>query len=117
MKLMRESLLLILIGLADLVATLLFVGGRGFVEGNPLMAYYLRLGVGAFVLVKLSLLFLPIFVAEWSKRYKPKFVRWMLRGAIVVYVGAYVSLFATVNILPMAKESAHPTVQMAQRAR
>lgn len=100
MRLMRESLLLIIIGLTDLLSTLMLVGARQATEGNPLMAYYLRAGIGAFVLVKLCLLFLPIFIAEWSKRYKPQFVKWMMRGAIAAYLGSYLTLFVFVNLVP-----------------
>ena len=104
MTLMKESLILIAIGLCDLLYTLLLMGGRHATEGNPLMAYYLQFGVGAFVLVKLVLLFLPIFVAEWSKRYKPKFVKWMMRGAIAAYVASYLMMFVMLNVAPVAKD-------------
>lgn len=120
MRLMRESLLLIAIGLADLFTTLVLLSNRGAREGNPLMAYYLQFGVGVFVVVKLALLLLPIFVAEWSKRYRPRFVRWMLRGAIAAYVGSYLVLFVVVNLAPVAAEkmtAATPEVRAAQHAR
>lgn len=107
MRLMRESLFLIIIGLADLLSTLLMVGMRHATEGNPLMAYYLQAGVGAFVMVKLCLLFFPVFIAEWSKKYKPQFVRVMMRGAIAVYLGSYVTLFLFVNVLPVADTNQH----------
>lgn len=100
MPLMRESIILIIIGLLDLGFTLIFVGVKAATEGNPLMAYYLQFGVGAFVLAKLGLLLLPVFVAEWSKRYKPRFVRLMLRGAIAAYLGVYILMFAVVNVAP-----------------
>lgn len=102
MILMRESLILLAIGLLDLMFTLHLMAGQKATEGNPLMAYYLQFGVGAFVIVKLILLFLPIFVAEWSKNYRPRFVKLMLRGAIVTYVGAYIIGFLVVNIRPIA---------------
>ena len=101
MTITRESLLLIGISVVDLTATLLLLGTDLAAEGNPLMGYYLRYGVGTFVLVKLSLIFLPIFIAEWSKQYKPRFVRIMLRATIVTYLGAYLVLFVSVNLVPM----------------
>lgn len=104
MSLMKESLILIAIGMLDLVITLALLGHGRAVEGNPIMAYYLQFGVGAFVLAKLALLFLPIFIAEWSKRYKPRFVRLMMRGAITAYVGVYLILFVSVNVVPRAIE-------------
>ncbi len=104
MSLMRESLILITIGLADLLSTLHLMAEKQATEGNPMMAYYLQFGVGAFVIVKLTLLFLPVFIAEWSKRYKPKFVKWMLRGAIAVYLGSYIVGFVLVNVQPIVKD-------------
>jgi hypothetical protein len=120
MRLMRESLFLIVIGVSDLLYTLFLVGSRGASEGNPLMAYYLRFGVGAFVIVKLALLFLPVFVAEWSKAYKPRFVRRMMRGVIAVYVGSYLLLFVLVNVAPIASDRPAATadpIRVAERAR
>lgn len=101
---MKESWLLMAIGAADLILTVGLLGGRVAVEGNPLMAYYLRFGVGAFVLAKLTLLLLPIFIAEWSKRYRPRFVTFMMRSAIAAYVGVYLLLFISVNVVPRAVE-------------
>lgn len=100
MTLTRESLLLIAICTADLASTLLLLSGGTAVEGNPLMSYYLRYGIGAFVMVKLSLVFLPIFIAEWGKQYRPRFVRTMLRATIAAYVGMYLLVFLTVNLVP-----------------
>lgn len=97
MTITKESLFLIGICTADLASTLLLLHGGTAMEGNPLMSYYLRYGIGAFVMVKLSLVFLPIFIAEWSKQYKPKFVRMMLRATIATYLGAYVLVFLTLN--------------------
>ncbi len=102
MTLTKESLLLIGICTADLASTLLLISSGGAVEGNPLMAFYLRYGVGTFVMVKLSLVFLPIFVAEWGKQYKPRFVRFMLRATIATYVGMYLVVFLTVNVIKTA---------------
>lgn len=107
MSLMKESLILIVIGLGDLLYTLFLMGGRQATEGNPVMAYYLQFGVGAFVLVKLALLFLPIFVAEWSKRFKPNFVKWMMRGAIAVYAATYLVMFVTLNVAPIVRDRDH----------
>ena len=105
LKPMKESLILISIGLLDLVITLALLGTNGAREGNPLMAYYLQFGFGAFVMVKLMLLFLPVFVAEWSKIYNPKFTKLMMRGAIAAYIGSYIILFLLVNIAPRLSSS------------
>jgi len=101
MSVMRESLVLTAIGIADLASTLIFVVNDYAVEGNPLMAYYLlRYGVGAFVIVKLALIFLPVFIAEWSRAYKPAFTRFMMRGAIVAYLTSYLLVFVFANFMP-----------------
>lgn len=108
MTLMRESWILMGICLADLATTLTLIGGRRFSEGNPLMSYYLELGVWAFVLVKLLLIVMPLVLAEYSKQFRPVFVRSMLRFAIAAYIVSYVTLFAGVNLRPMISELLHP---------
>ena len=108
MTLTKESLLLIGIATVDLAATLLLLGAGVAFEGNPLMAFYLKYGVGTFVLVKLSLIFLPIFIAEWSKQYRPRFVRFMLRATIVTYLGVYLVLFAGVNLGVIVADAPDP---------
>lgn len=101
-RLMRESWILIAIGVSDLIVTLLCLADPGVREGNPLMRYYLDIGIGAFVAVKLLLLFMPLFVAEYSRQFRPAFVRFMMRFAIGAYVGTYLVLFAGVNLRPLA---------------
>ena len=98
MTLTKESLFLIAICTIDLVSTLLLLNTETASEGNPLMAFYLNYGVGTFVLVKVSLIFLPIFIAEWSKQYRPRFVRFMLRATIATYLGVYLVLFLAINL-------------------
>ena len=100
MTITKESIVLIAICTLDLVLTLLFIGHNMASEGNPLMDYYLRYGIRTFIMIKLAMIILPIFVAEYSRRYKPKFVRFMLRATIAAYVGTYLILFLTVNIIP-----------------
>ena len=98
MTLTRESMVLIALCVVDLASTLFLLQTRGAREGNPLMSFYLRYGVGTFVLMKLTLIFLPVFIAEWSKQYRPRFVRFMLRIAIATYAGTYLVLFLTINV-------------------
>ena len=97
MIVMKESVILIGICLVDLLATLFLLGSNQAVEGNPVMAFYLNSGTSVFVMAKLLLLFLPIFIAEWCRQYRPMFVQRMLRAAIFGYVGIYVVLFLGVN--------------------
>ena len=113
MGLMKESVILIGICLADLLATLFLIGNGGAREGNPVMEYYLKAGTGSFVMAKLVLLFLPIFIAEWCRQFKPKFVQRMLQLAIVGYVGMYITLFVGVNYPAFAERGARtPTTQV-----
>ena len=98
MTVTRESMFLIGICTADLISTLFLVGSGAAAEGNPLMGFYLKYGLGTFVLVKLSLIFLPIFIAEWGKRYRPRFVRNMLRATIALYLAMYLLVFVGINV-------------------
>jgi len=98
MTITRESMVLMGICVLDLTSTLLLLNAKQASEGNPLMSFYLRYGIGTFVLMKLTLVLLPIFIAEWSRQYRPRFVRNMLRTAIATYLGVYLLLFLTINV-------------------
>lgn len=102
----RESQIIALICLADLAATLALLSHANVREGNPVMGYYLQWGVYAFVLAKLSLLFLPILVAAWCAQFKPLFTKRMLRFAIVAYVGLYALLFLQHNVPALMADAA-----------
>jgi hypothetical protein len=103
MTLTRESVILITICALDLLTTLFLIGTNVALEGNPIMGFYLNYGIGAFVAIKLALIVLPIFIAEWSKQYRPQFVRLMLRATIAAYVGVYLGLFLAINVGAMAQ--------------
>jgi hypothetical protein len=105
---MKESFILITICLVDLLVTIHLIGAHRAVEGNPVMAFYLQFGLGTFIVMKLLLLALPIFVAEWSRQYRPHFVKAMMRVAILAYVGAYLMLFLSLNVPTMAAETPGP---------
>ncbi|MCX8052352.1 MAG: DUF5658 family protein [Armatimonadetes bacterium] len=111
MKLTRESMVLIALCGVDLVSTLLLLRTNTAREGNPIMAFYLRHGIGTFVLAKLTLIFLPVFIAEWSKQYRPKFVRLMLRAAILTYAGMYLVLFLTINVVAQTPTCPDPLIE------
>ncbi|MCL5105096.1 MAG: DUF5658 family protein [Armatimonadetes bacterium] len=98
MTLTRESLVLTAICALDLISTLLLLHGKHADEGNSLMAFYLRYGVGTFVMMKAAMVFLPIFIFEWCRQYRPRFVRAMLRATIAAYVSIYVLLFLSINL-------------------
>lgn len=97
MTLAKESWILIAICIIDLISTLFLLDTKTASEGNPIMGFYLKFGIGTFVMVKITLLVLPIFIFEWCRQYRPDFVRLMLRTAIIAYVGAYLLLFVAIN--------------------
>ena len=89
MRLARESWLLAAVCTLDLVTTIAFVNHRGAIEGNPVMGYFLTLGICAFVAAKLVLFLGPLAILEWARQYRPQFVTGMLRLAVVLYLGFY----------------------------
>ena len=85
-----DSLLLLLICVADMLSTLYFVHAGMATESNPLMAHWLKMGDGAFCVAKITS-FLPLlFVAAYYRESRPKLVSLSLRSAIVLYLVIYV---------------------------
>lgn len=64
------TVLLAIIGLADLLSTLALIRLGGS-EGNPLFAYLLELGVAQFALAKLALLAGPLMLLEYARTKSP----------------------------------------------
>lgn len=89
-KIALETYALAAICLLDLVTTLFWVSYRNASEGNPLMAFYLRNGgTAGFILAKIVLCAMPLFVVEWARRARPRFVQWGLRFGIAAYLTLY----------------------------
>lgn len=86
----KESRILLVIYVADLLATIWLITTGQATEGNPIMSYYLSKGWLPLVAIKAMLFVLPVFVLEWCRRSRPVFVHRMLRFAIAVYLGLYV---------------------------
>ncbi len=97
MKLARESWVLIAICLADLVSTLVFVHAHGAQEANPIMQPFLLMGVIPFILAKSVFVFGPLYVMEWARRRRPKFVLCMMRVCIALYVSSYGAVVYRIN--------------------
>lgn len=115
-SLTRESQIIAVICLVDLVVTLALLASTPNVsEGNPLMNFYLQFGVGAFVIAKLCLLFAPIFIVEYCRQYRPRFARNMLRMAIIAYLGTYALLFVRYNV-PVLLADTHSATQYTRVA-
>lgn len=103
MKISRESVIIAMIGLVDLVTTLILVQ-RGAWEGNPIFEYYLAKGVLWFVLMKSIFILAPIFLLELARRHRPVFTQWASRVAIIAYLGLYVAGVMHLNPAIMQRE-------------
>ncbi len=114
-----ESALLAAICLVDLLTTCFWIRYREAVEGNPIMAWYLASGgTAAFVFIKFALCALPLFVVEWARRTRPRFVQAALRFTIAAYVTSYAVGVAHLNDERKANaEFAHAAVLAARPAR
>lgn len=88
-KLCTESWVLLSIGSADLISTILFIEKHGASEANPLFKAYWEMGLGAFILAKCICVIGPVLVMEWARRRNPRFVRMAMRTAIVGYALFY----------------------------
>jgi hypothetical protein len=103
MKISKESWVIITLGIADLVSTLVWVDHHGAREANPLFAHYLEMGPLWFSLMKGVLLACPILILEWARQRRPRFTRYASRFAIAAYLGMYGVGFYRLN---------HETLQM-----
>ena len=93
-----ESVVLVMICLADMLSTLFFVLTGSAVEQNPLMAACLRHSPALFVLVKV-LSFVPFVVAiELYRLRDAAFARLVCRSAIALYVVTFAALTLGTNI-------------------
>jgi len=97
MKLSKESVLLICIGVLDLVSTLIWVNHHGAQEANPIFRTYLELGPMWFALMKIVMLAAPIYLLEWAGRRRPEFTRFASRFAVGAYLLMYVVGVAKLN--------------------
>ncbi len=89
-KIAPESYLLAALCLLDLATTVFWISYRDASEGNPLMSFYLQHGgTSVFIAAKLVLCILPLFIAEWARRTRPRFVQAALRFGIAAYFTLY----------------------------
>ena len=85
-----DSVLLLVICMADMLSTLYFVHAGMATESNPVMAYWMNISDGAFCAAKI-VSFLPLLiVAAYYRESRPKLVIFSLRCAIVLYLTIYV---------------------------
>lgn len=93
-----DSIVLVLICLADMLSTLFFVLRGAATEQNPIMAACLNTGPWMFVLVKLAS-FVPFVVAiEIYRKRNAAFAGWACRSAIVLYVVTFTVLTLGLNL-------------------
>ena len=120
MKIARESIWIAIIGLADLITTVLWVRYHGAHEANPVFAHYLQMGLAWFALMKLVLLAGPIFVLEWARRKNPRFTLRAARFAIGAYCGLYIVGFLHLNpnaVRPQSAMAELPPAKLQARTR
>lgn len=89
MRISRESVLLALICLLDMVSTAWFFKIGSVQEANPIMRFYLDAGILPFLAIKTLLFVGPIYVLELMRRNRPMFIRNLLRTAIALYLISY----------------------------
>ncbi len=98
MRISKESITIGLIGLADLITTIYWILYKGADEANPLFAFFLSLGIGCFIVMKLVMLACPLYVLEYARMRSPDFTRRASRCAIAAYLSLY--MVGVVNINP-----------------
>lgn len=94
----RECIGLVLICAADTILTAVLIGMGLIQEANPLMAYFVKFGLGTFCVAKMSTVIPLVFVCEWYKKQNPEFVKKALTAGIAAYIGLYVAAVLAVNI-------------------
>lgn len=97
MKLAKESWIIVVISLADLITTIVFIRHYGAQEANPLFRPYWQMGLGPFVLAKLACLIGPLMLLEWARRRNPRFVIFAMRTTIASYLLCYGVGFSQLN--------------------
>lgn len=116
MRISKESVVIAVIGLADLGTTLLWVHQHGAQEANPVFAHYLSMGMAYFALMKIICLAAPIFLLEWARVRRPRFTQIASRFAICAYVVMYGIGFVRLNGELFTERSAHASVSLNSEA-
>lgn len=83
----RLLVLIVLLNVVDAIATATWVG-MGASEANPIMAFYLHMGVGYFYAVKAGLILIPVMML-WSQA-----EREIVKRVTPVLTAVYVSVLA-----------------------
>lgn len=96
-EVLPESLGLAMLCLIDMILTLWVVESGLAIEANPIMRFYYDISPLAFAMAKTFLFVGPLFVLERLHERNPRFIRGLLRVAVVLYATLYVSAVAVVN--------------------
>jgi len=96
-KFSRETWILALICTIDMISTSWLLTTHAANEFNPVMSFYVKLGIPTFVLVKTLLFFGPLYVLEFLRIKRPLFIRRLLRAGIIAYLIVYVIGVAGAN--------------------
>ncbi|HET6454669.1 MAG TPA: DUF5658 family protein [Armatimonadota bacterium] len=108
----KESYIILVICLLDMALTGWLLHTKRAIEGNPIMSFYLQDGIGMMIAAKLVLIAMPLFIAEWARRYRPRFVHRALRIAIAIYISLYLIAFLNAGILACEYS---PALQLLRR--
>ena len=84
MKIAKETWIIMVIGIADLATTILFIRHHGAQEANPLFKHYWEMGLTAFIAAKIAMLVGPLVVLEWARIRNPRFVSWRYAARLQV---------------------------------
>ena len=107
MKLSLESFIILLLCAIDTELTCFMLSGvSDFDEANPIMAWYLRFGVGWFIFIKVLITVFGVAILEWAGYKKPRFVTLASRILIVLY--AILLLFGLGKAIKERNEYYHP---------
>ena len=103
-RILTVNLVVLAIGLADLITTLVWLHTGRCIEVNPVMATVLKAGMPIFALVKLSTLAAYIYVMEWYRHNRSAtFAQLVGRITVTAYCAIYFVSFCLVNrgLLPV----------------
>ena len=94
-----ESIILVVICMADMISTLFFVARGSATEQNPIMAACMNHSPAMFVLVKIASFVPFIITVELYKRKNPSFALAACRCAIALYLVTFVTLTLSINMI------------------
>ena len=97
-RLLNWNIAVFMIGLIDLITTLVWIHNGSAIEFNPIMAWVLSFGITAFILTKLLTISVYVLVLEWYRRRdKTTFSFNIGRFTVLAYLAIYLVSFITVN--------------------